>query len=112
MLLEYFLFFCQVTSKKDQAQYWADPSKPYVFVSVAEIAQAFKNSKFGKYMESLQSHPLDTSKGHPSALARTKYAVPRWDLAKACFSRELLLIRRHSFLYVFRTCQVPLKIPS
>ncbi|QCE00887.1 ABC transporter G family member 31 [Vigna unguiculata] len=99
-------FLQEVTSKKDQAQYWADPSKPYVFVSVAEIAQAFKNSKFGKYMESLQSHPHDASKGHPSALARTKYAVPRWDLAKACFYRELLLIRRHSFLYIFRTCQV------
>jgi len=101
-----------VTSKKDQAQYWADPSKPYAFVSVAEIAKAFKNSKFGRYVESLQSHPYDKSKGHPSALARTKYAVPRWDIAKACFARELLLMKRHSFLYIFRTCQVRLKILS
>ncbi|ESW14206.1 hypothetical protein PHAVU_008G261600 [Phaseolus vulgaris] len=99
-------FLQEVTSKKDQAQYWADPSKPYAFVSVAEIAKAFKNSKFGRYVESLQSHPYDKSKGHPSALARTKYAVPRWDIAKACFARELLLMKRHSFLYIFRTCQV------
>ncbi|KAK7372089.1 hypothetical protein VNO80_05458 [Phaseolus coccineus] len=99
-------FLQEVTSKKDQAQYWADPSKPYAFVSVAEIAKAFKNSKFGRYVDSLQSHPYDKSKGHPSALARTKYAVPRWDIAKACFARELLLMKRHSFLYIFRTCQV------
>ncbi|CAJ1970634.1 unnamed protein product [Sphenostylis stenocarpa] len=99
-------FLQEVTSKKDQEQYWADPSKPYTFVSVPDIALAFKNSKFGRYMESMQSHSYDRSKSHPSALARSKYAVPRWDTAKACFARELLLIKRHSFLYIFRTCQV------
>ncbi|KAL2317497.1 hypothetical protein Fmac_031373 [Flemingia macrophylla] len=41
-------FLQEVTSEKDQAQYWADPSKPYEFVSVSEIAQAFRNSKFGR----------------------------------------------------------------
>ncbi|XP_020230451.1 ABC transporter G family member 31, partial [Cajanus cajan] len=99
-------FLQEVTSKKDQAQYWADPSKPYEFVSVSEIAQAFRNSKFGKYVESMQSHPFDKSKCHSSALARTKYAVSKWEMAKACYAREVLLIKRHSFLYIFRTCQV------
>ncbi|KAK7385522.1 hypothetical protein VNO78_31244 [Psophocarpus tetragonolobus] len=99
-------FLQEVTSKKDQAQYWADPSKPYEFVSVSEIAQAFRNSKFGRYMTSMQTHPYDKSNCHDSALARTKYAVSRWEATKACFEREVLLIRRHSFLYIFRTCQV------
>ncbi|RDX89206.1 ABC transporter G family member 31, partial [Mucuna pruriens] len=99
-------FLQEVTSKKDQAQYWADPSKPYEFVSVPEIAQAFRNSKYGRYMESMHTHPYDKSKCHPSALARNKYAVSKWDIVKACFAREVLLIRRHSFLYIFRTCQV------
>ncbi|KAG5122607.1 hypothetical protein JHK84_040947 [Glycine max] len=99
-------FLQEVTSKKDQAQYWADPSKPYQFVSVAEIARAFRNSKFGRYMESLQTHPYDKSECHDLALARTKYAVATWEVVKACFQREVLLIKRHSFLYIFRTCQV------
>ncbi|KHN40066.1 ABC transporter G family member 31 [Glycine soja] len=43
-------FLQEVTSKKDQAQYWADPSKPYQFVSVAEIARAFRNSKYGSWI--------------------------------------------------------------
>ncbi|KAK9713571.1 hypothetical protein RND81_06G036100 [Saponaria officinalis] len=30
------------------------------------------------------------------------------DLWKACLSRELLLMRRHCFLYNFKTCQIPL----
>ncbi|MCI17297.1 ABC transporter G family member 31-like, partial [Trifolium medium] len=35
-------FLQEVTSKKDQAQYWSDPSKPYEFIPVREIAEAFR----------------------------------------------------------------------
>ncbi|GMI88964.1 ATP-binding cassette G31, PLEIOTROPIC DRUG RESISTANCE 3, pleiotropic drug resistance 3 [Hibiscus trionum] len=99
-------FLQEVTSKKDQAQYWADPSKPYVFIPVSEMATAFKNSRFGKSMESTLSVPYDKSRNHPSALSKTKYAASRWELLNSCFAREILLITRHSFLYVFRTLQV------
>ncbi|KAG8660145.1 hypothetical protein MANES_02G119800v8 [Manihot esculenta] len=99
-------FLQEVTSRKDQAQYWADPSKPYMFMSVSEIAKAFKTSKFGRNVESTLSVQFDKSKAQPFALSRTKYAVPRWELLKACFAREILLIKRHRFLYCFRTCQV------
>ncbi|XP_061980777.1 ABC transporter G family member 31 [Populus nigra] len=99
-------FLQEVTSKKDQAQYWADQSKPYVFLPTSEIAKAFKNSKYGKNVDSELSVPFDKSKSHVSALSKTKYAVSRWELFKTCFSREVLLISRHRFLYIFRTCQV------
>ncbi|KAK4606103.1 hypothetical protein RGQ29_000394 [Quercus rubra] len=99
-------FLQEVTSRKDQAQYWADSSKPYVFISVPEIAEAFKNSRFGRSLQSSLSVPYDESKSDSSALSKTKYAVPRYGLLVACFERELLLISRHSFLYIFRTCQV------
>ena len=55
------MFHCQVTSRKDQAQYWADSSKPYVFISVPEIAEAFKNSRFGRSLQSSLSVPYDES---------------------------------------------------
>ncbi|KAJ4725593.1 Pleiotropic drug resistance ABC transporter [Melia azedarach] len=99
-------FLQEVTSKKDQAQYWADPSKPYVFLPVPEIAKAFKNSRFGRAMDSSLAVPYDKSKSHPSALSKTEYAVSKWELFRTCFAREILLIKRHSFLYIFRTCQV------
>ncbi|KAK3206522.1 hypothetical protein Dsin_020568 [Dipteronia sinensis] len=99
-------FLQEVTSKKDQAQYWANPSKPYKFFTVEEIAKAFKKSKFGKSVESSVDVPYDKSKSHPSALSKTKYAVSNWELFSTNFSRELLLIDRHRFLYIFRTCQV------
>lgn len=95
-----------MTSKKDQAQYWADRSKPNVYLSVSEIAEAFKKSRFGRSVDDKLSAPYDKSSSHPSALSKTKYAVSKWELCKACFSREVLLISRHRFLYIFRTCQV------
>ncbi|XP_074289923.1 ABC transporter G family member 31 isoform X2 [Silene latifolia] len=99
-------FLQEVTSKKDQAQYWADPSKPYRFIPVKEIADAFRTSRFGRVVKDNLSVPYDKSKSHPLALAKTKFGVPKRELFKACLSREILLIRRHSFLYIFRTCQV------
>ncbi|KAK6145270.1 hypothetical protein DH2020_022090 [Rehmannia glutinosa] len=61
-----------VTSRKDQAQYWGDHSKPYQFVPVSKIAEAFRNSRYGQNLESFLSDPYDKSKNHPSALPRTK----------------------------------------
>ncbi|KAG2673155.1 hypothetical protein I3760_13G076600 [Carya illinoinensis] len=99
-------FLQEVTSRKDQAQYWVNSSKPYAFLSVPEIAEAFKSSRFGRSLVSSLSVPYDKSKSHPSALSKTKFAVSKFGLFKACFGRELLLISRHRFLYTFRTCQV------
>lgn len=99
-------FLQEVTSKKDQEQYWADSSRPYKYIPVPEFAEAFKKSQVGKSLEAALNPPYDKSLSHPSALAKTKFAVPKSELFKACFFRELLLIKRHSFLYIFRTCQV------
>lgn len=99
-------FLQEVTSKKDQAQYWADSSKPYKFISVPEIAQAFQNSKFGKSIEAMCIAPFDKSKSDPSALPKNRFALTSWELFKACLARELTLLNGQRFLYIFRTCQV------
>ena len=96
----------QVTSKKDQAQYWADPSKPYQFIPVSDIAAAFRSSKYGDAADSKLATPFDKSSADPSALCRTQFAISGWENLKVCFRREMLLINRHRFLYTFRTCQV------
>uniref|UniRef100_A0A0D9XIH8 ABC transporter domain-containing protein n=1 Tax=Leersia perrieri TaxID=77586 RepID=A0A0D9XIH8_9ORYZ len=98
-------FLQEVTSKKDQAQYWSDQSKQHTFISAAEMAAAFKESQYGRYLEST----LSSSSGNndsPEVLPRSKYAVTKFSLVSACFARELILISRNSFLYTFRTCQV------
>lgn len=97
-------FLQEVTSRKDQAQYWSNPSKPYSFVPVSEMVAAYKESEYWKEVQYAISSPSHTCS--KAALAKTKYAISKKELLKACFSRELLLLGRHRFLYTFRTFQV------
>ena len=41
-------FLQEITSKKDQRQYWGNASKPYRFISPAEMAHAFQQSPVGR----------------------------------------------------------------
>ncbi|CAM6100115.1 unnamed protein product [Calypogeia fissa] len=98
-------FLQEVTSVKDQEQYWAG-DKPYEYVPVATLAAAFQEFEVGKNLTRYLETPFDKSSSHPAALERERYSVSRWELLKACTAREMLLISRNRFLYIFRTCQV------
>ena len=67
----------QVTSKKDQAQYWADASKPYRFMPVKEFADAFAASPLGRRraeeVEKCCGPPKEPPT--PDPLVRTKCAT-------------------------------------
>ncbi|EOY26920.1 ABC-2 and Plant PDR ABC-type transporter family protein isoform 5 [Theobroma cacao] len=99
-------FLQEVTSKKDQEQYWADRSKPYRYITVTEFANRFKRFHVGMRLENELSVPFDKSRGHRAALAFQKYSVSKVELLKACWDKEWLLIKRNSFLYVFKTSQI------
>jgi hypothetical protein len=95
-----------VTSKKDQKQYWAQHDEPYRFVSVKEFATAFKSFQTGIALANELAAPFDKSECHPAALTTTKYGVSGKELLKANIDREILLMKRNSFVYMFRTFQV------
>jgi len=95
-----------VTSKKDQEQYWADKRMPYQYLSVVTMTEAFKEFEVGRELSAHLSTPLDKTSSHPAALVHKKFALSKWELFKACTAREILLIKRNRFLYIFRTCQV------
>ncbi|WVY95934.1 hypothetical protein V8G54_028085 [Vigna mungo] len=57
-------FLQEITSKKDQEQYWFRRDIPY------------------------------------------QHGISKWELFKACFSREWLLMKRNYFLYIFKTFQI------
>ncbi|KAK4784725.1 hypothetical protein SAY86_019093 [Trapa natans] len=99
-------FLQEVTSKKDQEQYWYRKNQPYRFVSVLEFASAFNSFKIGHQLLNEIGEPYDKSKVHPAALVTQKYGIPNLDLFKACFAREWLLMKRNSFVYVFKTTQI------
>ncbi|XP_010553380.1 PREDICTED: ABC transporter G family member 39-like isoform X2 [Tarenaya hassleriana] len=99
-------FLQEVTSKKDQEQYWYRKDQPYRYVSVAEFVRGFNSFHIGQQIASELRIPYDKSKTHPAALVTEKYGISHWDLFKACFAREWLLMKRNSFVYVFKTIQI------
>ncbi|AET01511.2 drug resistance transporter-like ABC domain protein [Medicago truncatula] len=99
-------FLQEVTSRKDQEQYWADKNRPYRYVSVSEFANKFKRFHVGVRLEQELSVPFDKSSAHKAALVYSKNSVPTGDIFKACWDKEWLLIKRNSFVYIFKTAQI------
>ncbi|EPS57864.1 hypothetical protein M569_16953, partial [Genlisea aurea] len=99
-------FLQEVTSKKDQAQYWANKHEPYQFVSVTEFAEAFRSFVLGRRVKQELEVPFDKTKSHPAALTTEKFGVGQKELLKACTSRELLLMKRNSFFFYFKIFQL------
>ncbi|XP_073135477.1 pleiotropic drug resistance protein 1-like isoform X3 [Henckelia pumila] len=95
-------FLQEVTSEKDQQQYWANSEKPYRFISVKEFAETFKVSEIGQKLNAELAIPFDKNRSHPAALATKDYGVSKMELLKACTSREILLMQRNSFFYIFK----------
>ncbi|RXH88664.1 hypothetical protein DVH24_000263 [Malus domestica] len=99
-------FLQEVTSRKDQEQYWADRGKPYQYISVTEFANQFKRFHVGMSIHNELSIPYNKSRGHRAALVFTRYSIPKLELLKACFAKEWLLIKRNSFVYIFKMVQI------
>ncbi|KAJ7973218.1 Pleiotropic drug resistance ABC transporter [Quillaja saponaria] len=99
-------FIQEVISRKDQAQYWYHSELPYNYVSVDMFSRKFKASALGKNLEGEISEPFDKSQSHKNSLSFRVYSLSKWELFGACASRELLLMRRNYFIYVFKTCQL------
>jgi hypothetical protein len=97
-----------VTSWKDQEQYWIQNENPYRFVTAKEFADAFESYHVGISLCNELATEFDKSKSHPSALTTKKYGIGKWELFKACLSREYLLMKRNSLYYIFKLCQVGL----
>ncbi|CAJ1898805.1 unnamed protein product [Sphenostylis stenocarpa] len=99
-------FLQEVTSRKDQEQYWGHKDKPYRFVTAEEFSEAHKSFHVGKSLREELATVFDKSKSHPAALTTKKYGVGKWELIKACLSREYLLFKRNSFTYTFKLVQL------
>ncbi|KAF3497991.1 hypothetical protein DY000_02054936 [Brassica cretica] len=99
-------FLQEVTSKKDQEQYWVDERRPYRYIPVHEFATKFKNFHVGTKLSNELSVPFEKSKGHKAALVFDKYSVKKSELLKSCWDKEWMLMKRNSFFYVFKTVQI------
>lgn len=99
-------FLQEVLSRKDQEQYWDKTEQPYRYVSIDTFCRKYKEFHHGKKINEELSLPFDKSKSHKNAISFSVYSLPKWELFRACLSREFLLMRRNSFIYVFKTVQL------
>ncbi|CAI5536089.1 unnamed protein product, partial [Closterium sp. Naga37s-1] len=119
-------FLQEVTSMKDQGQYWkggvagADggaggKSQPYHYVPVQAFEAAFKETQIGKAtaahlsVRATAAHlsvPYPKEKSPPGALAHKRHSLPTSEMFRAVFAREWLLMRRNSVLYAAQTIQI------
>ncbi|XP_076952055.1 pleiotropic drug resistance protein 1-like isoform X2 [Bidens hawaiensis] len=99
-------FLQEVTSKKDQEQYRMNRDEPYRFVTAKEFAEAFQSFHVGKNIADDIATPFDKSKSHPAALTTEKYGLDTKELLKACTEREILLMKRNWFVYIFKLFQI------
>ncbi|KAM5558678.1 hypothetical protein ABKV19_020388 [Rosa sericea] len=98
-------FLQEVTSEKDQEQYWGSRDEPYRFITVEEFSEAFQSFHVGGTITNELATPFDKTKSHPAALSTNIYGVKKAELVKACLSREFLLMKRNSFVYLFKLTQ-------
>ncbi|KAG2371055.1 Pleiotropic drug resistance protein [Vigna angularis] len=99
-------FLQEVTSRKDQQQYWIHEDEPYSFVTVNEFAKAFQCFHAGIELREELAIQFDKTKNHPAALTTKKYGVDMKELLKANFSREYLLMKRNAFVHIFKLSQL------
>ncbi|VAH42775.1 unnamed protein product [Triticum turgidum subsp. durum] len=101
-------FLQEVTSIKDQGQYWINNDETYRFVPVKEFAEAFQSFHVGQAIRSELDVPFDKDKSHPTALKKSQYGASMKELLKANINREILLMKRNSFVYIFKATQLTL----
>nr|TKS15347.1 hypothetical protein D5086_0000033840 [Populus alba] len=99
-------FLQEVASRKDQKQYWARKDESHCFVTVKEFSEAFQSFHLGRRLGNELAIPFERSKSHPSVLTTDKYGVNKKELLRARLSRELLLMKRNSFVYIFKLIQL------
>ncbi|EEE69493.1 hypothetical protein OsJ_28924 [Oryza sativa Japonica Group] len=101
-------FLQEVTSRKDQKQYWIHGDDTYRYIPVTVIAEAFQCFHVGQAIRSELAIPFDNSKSHIAALKTSKHGVNLKKILKANIDREILLLKRKSFLYIFNALQLTL----
>lgn len=99
-------FLQEVVSRKDQQQYWDVPDCPYRYIPVVKFAESFYSYRLGKNLTEEMNIPFDRRYNHPAALATSQYGVKKRELLKTNFDWQLLLMKRNSFIYVFKFIQL------
>ncbi|KAF7101335.1 hypothetical protein CFC21_102696 [Triticum aestivum] len=98
-------FLQEVTSKMDQKQYWIGDENKYQYRSIEKFAESFRSSYLPRPAKDDLCRTNNTGKRKEIITSATR-RISRWNIFKACFSREVLLLKRNSPLHIFKTVQI------
>ena len=87
----------------DQKQYWIGDKNMYQYCPIENFAETFHSSYLHGLVQENLRVPNITVK---SEAVKDSSGLSRWNIVKACFSREVLLLQRNSPLYIFTTIQI------
>ncbi|XAR49749.1 hypothetical protein NMG60_11033040 [Bertholletia excelsa] len=102
-------FLQEIISVKDQEQYWFRTDIPHRYFTVDEFCEKFKASLWGKKLEEELSENCEKSQCQDSCIFsknNKNYSIPKWQLFKVCFAREVLLMRRNSSIHKSKLVQL------
>ncbi|XP_063936487.1 ABC transporter G family member 32-like [Daucus carota subsp. sativus] len=102
-------FLQEVISEKDQQQYWV-LNRQYQYITVAKFVEAFQTYWLGNALSQELAVQFDKSYNHPAVLSTSNYGVKKAELLKISFSWQLLLLKRNSFVHIFKFFQLLLII--
>lgn len=100
-------FLQEVTSKMDQKQYWIGDENKYQYRPIEKFAESFRSSYLPRLVEDNLCRSNNTEKSKQAKTSASR-RISRWNIFKACFSREVLLLKRNSPVHIFKTVQITL----
>ncbi|XP_004956470.1 ABC transporter G family member 45 isoform X2 [Setaria italica] len=98
-------FLQEVTSKMDQQQYWAGAEREYQYHTIERFEKYFRAYNPPRLLEDKQCQKDDKQDSKASEAADSKN-ISKWNIFKACFLREVLLVKRNSPVHVFKAVQI------
>ncbi|KAD5803016.1 hypothetical protein E3N88_14376 [Mikania micrantha] len=102
-------FLQEVTSAKDQEQYWS-LDEHYEYIPVEKFVEVFQSNFLGSSLSRELAIPFDKHQNHPAALSTQTYGVKRMKLLKISFQWQMLLLKRESLVYIFKYFQLLLVV--
>ncbi|WOL13083.1 ABC transporter G family member 45 [Canna indica] len=101
-------FLQEVTSRMDQAHYWMGSKRTYQYMPVQNFSDSFESSSFGRFLQEEMKKTYSIEESEQFDKLKEIYNVPRWEIVKACFSREKLLMKMNYPVHIFKTIQIVL----
>ncbi|OEL37706.1 ABC transporter G family member 37 [Dichanthelium oligosanthes] len=102
-------FLLEVTSRKDQKQYWSGDCEPYEYFTVEQFSDAFEKSHARQIVKKVLEVPFDQNLTSIAALTTSKYGLRKRELFKTIFAREVLFMWRSPSHYIVNFAHIIVK---